>query len=406
MGNFILKREEQLFTEMIDDRNVRISRDYTKFFKGKPTFVTYYQQNKDSTREKTLETEVGIFGPDSPIKFNRIETFPLYSLEGLESIDENSTEFGPDIINSGSAIVIPGLVIPIELDHFTISHEKNKYLYRINKVSRDSKRNLGFYKIEFELIHNSPEEAETQVTKEFITDYDNIGTEYRAIVETSDRTLVNTIDNIYFNIMQYVKRYCYNVACNIFIGEFNPPSSENIINVYDPLLHKFYADTELFMPINKKYILNAILISEVDLTKAIYKTLVDKQYKNSIYWAMENKEVKNYVLHKIGFINNPNPSNELNFVKGISYSITNYEGDSYDLFDETFITHLRDKTYYGTEDKVVDDIILMYLNKALNKNNILEKIYDISFDTEYIDLIKASLILFIIKDFQKQLIKL
>lgn len=93
---------------------------------------------------------------------------------------------------------------------------------------------------------------------------------------------------------------------------------------------------------------------------------------------------------KIGFINNPNPSNELSFVKGVSYSITNYEGNTYDLFDADFKTHLVDKTYYETEDKrVTEDIILMYLNKSLNKNNILEKIYDISFDTEYIDLISV-----------------
>lgn len=63
-------------------------------------------------------------------------------------------------------------------------------------------------------------------------------------------------------------------------------------------MHKFFADVELFMPVNKKYILNAILISEVDLTKVIYKTIVDKQYKKSIFWAMQNKEVKNFEVHK------------------------------------------------------------------------------------------------------------
>jgi len=77
--------EKQIFQQKIEDYLKKSTEDYSRFFDGRSTFVTYYAKNNvASYHESTLDSAIEMIGSHSPIRYNRIENFILYQFPNLD----------------------------------------------------------------------------------------------------------------------------------------------------------------------------------------------------------------------------------------------------------------------------------------------------------------------------------
>ena len=167
--------EKEIFENKIEDYLKKATIDYSRFFDGRSTFVTYYSRNNiSSLYENTLDSAVEIIGSHSPIKYNKIENFVLYQFPNLDlNIDESDMGLITEI--DGEAIVPPDTNIePLVDDYFYLDGLPEKFLFRVNKVSPDKISGNQFYKIEFHLEFYDIDSIEKQVLNTYIKDFDNL----------------------------------------------------------------------------------------------------------------------------------------------------------------------------------------------------------------------------------------
>jgi hypothetical protein len=146
------------------------------------TIVTYYNINDDKTTTSIGTGEIyQVLGVDSPLRFNKIERFPLLGFSPLSPEDSNASQ--TQVRNyalNGEAYVIPGTVQPKENDLFIVNHLNMNHIFRVVQVNQDGLNIDGYYKISYSLHTTNPNEiewADKQTVKEFITDLQTIGGE-------------------------------------------------------------------------------------------------------------------------------------------------------------------------------------------------------------------------------------
>ena len=128
MGSFI--KDENFLNDNIFLFEKRLGSQYSIFFDGKtPTFVTYYHINNiNSIADSGFLNVENILGPESPIRFQKIESFPLYGIESIKPdlVDEDE---GLNSNFDGEAIALPNTIKPLPNDFFTINYLDNTFLF-------------------------------------------------------------------------------------------------------------------------------------------------------------------------------------------------------------------------------------------------------------------------------------
>ena len=114
--------------------------------------VTYFSINDSHTTDSMgLNTHYQILGPDSPLRYNKINKFPLLGFSPLQTEEKQaSTSNARDLSTSGEAYVIPGTAMPKENDFIIVNHLKMNHLLRVTQVTQDSFNTDGSYKINYE----------------------------------------------------------------------------------------------------------------------------------------------------------------------------------------------------------------------------------------------------------------
>ena len=398
MANLNLKKEIDTFNQLIKDRQERISLDYTKFFSKKPAFVTYYNQNQlASTYESSLDDTVGLLGEDSPIRFNKIEEFPLYNFSGTDSVSEDETDFGLNTVIEGEAVIIPQMIQPYEEDFFVVTHDSEKHVFKVNNVEIDRISGHKFFKISFALIQQEESEIIDKVTEEYIVDYDNIGTQHKSVIPTTDYVLLNSVNDIYDMINDFFVRSFYHEGLNFFYFEVNGAKT------YDPVATIFAKNHKLFEKVNKKDILDSIFLDEIVFNKEFYKTYIRDLYNTSIFYCLENK-VQNPFARFFTAMDNPNTGNELDF-ESDHYDVAALLGDTYEIFDQEFVDHFVSGTVFGDPSRLYEDYIIDYMIGHLKKDEIIERTSQLNFTDDYKDFYKMLTVLFILVSFRNNIIK-
>lgn len=354
MGRFI---EEKDVIEKYINNFTSTTKDFSRFIEGSPNFVTYYSKDiMNSMEDQTLQGVMEVIGVESPIKFNKIENFPIYNMEQIDPNLEYDTENGLDTSVESTAIVLPNTLKPLPNDYFLVNYLNKDYLFRISNVETSSIDNKVFYRITYILSgDNLGILEERQLTEEYKVVYENIGKEAKSILKTTDFLLLGKIDDA-FNILskQYTKLF-YNKFYNTFLFKNQ---------LYDNMLMKFIQSNNLF--INSKTFLKNIKIEPL-LNESMDEFFA---YDNSIYSAIEEKstdnlENLNYTLEEI----NDSKSifnlykNKYNILH-ISYS----ESDSSDLlplFTSDFIKRIKTNEPYADDNYKINNFIINFLNNAL-----------------------------------------
>jgi len=405
----ILKNEIDIFNENVLKRLNYSTVDYSKFFEGSPIFVTYYTRNVlSSTEDSTLNTGLAILDSNesSPIKFNKIENFPIFNCTGLSDVMEDLGDFGLETNIDGEGIIIPTLIKPIEEDYFIIPNMDENYIFKINSISPDKISGKQFWKIQFSLVPNKLEDIEKKVVEEYNVDYDKLNSvENKPILSKKEQSTIYLLDMMINNLLDYVTE-------NYFYENMNYISINiNNTEIYDPFLTKFINNNKLLIRTSIKDYMDYIYLSDIKLDVASSVFFSNNEYKKTIFYCLENNSLDTF--DKIGFSFLPQDKdflNELNF-EGKDIILTNYLSPSYKYLDDEFKQKYNNKIYYNQEEMKFEDTLLKVFLTGIDSFNIesirlfVEDLKNIDFDYNIKSYYFSIILLFILNYFKKSILK-
>lgn len=236
--------DNEFINQNVDLLRERLSSQYTRFLDSKPTFCTYYHINtKMSSVDKGTYDIENLINESSPIRYNKIENFPIYGIEQIQ-LDLDDGEFGYNIEYDGEGIVLPNTIYPLTDDYFKIQYLGEKYLFRVISINYDTIKSNSFYKIGFTL--KSTNESDSHKIDNLVVDnyhclFENIGTSDKCIIRDDNYFLLTKINNIIENLQdEYLNKYRdprYNAL--MFLRASN-------MYLYDAMLNKFCNSTKVF----------------------------------------------------------------------------------------------------------------------------------------------------------------
>lgn len=260
----------------------RLNSPLNKFIDKSPVFVTYFHINvNETTVNEGFRDAEAVIGTKSPVKFQKIENFPLYGLEPIQLALQDA-EAGLDTEFQSECIILPNTIKPLQNDFFMIQHIKGPYLFRVIEVQYDYIRPDNFYKIVYKFEYLSEEHVDTinsQVEKKYSCIYQNIGTEDSCIIQEEYLAQIELVDSLFSDMVNTYIAIFYNERYNCFLGD-----GGNGTKLFDPLQSLF---------INKHKIISSKNdYSTIILTEGFEDNKRKIKYERSIYRFFERRNLK------------------------------------------------------------------------------------------------------------------
>lgn len=277
-----LINEEKLMEDNIFKFENRLNSQLTRFLDKSPVFVTYYHINvNESTTDEGFRDIESIIGNRSPLRFQKIENFPMYGLDQVVLAIQDS-EQGLDTEYSGESVVLPNTIKPLQNDIFRINHVKGSFLFRVTEVQYDNIRPDNYYKIGFRfewLDDEKVEKLDNQVEEKFSCILQNVGTEENCLIQEDYYEQLNKVDALFDDMVKTYKVLFYNDRYNCFLWE-----RLDGYKIYDPFQTVFFNNHKM---LNKKSDYSTIVLSEEfnDHKRKL-------KYERSIYRCFERREIK------------------------------------------------------------------------------------------------------------------
>ena len=314
MAKFL--NEKDIVNSHVKDYMDRVT-DLSKYINGSPSFVTYY--NKDmlaSTNDMGLKGVHEIVGMESPIRYNKINDFPIYNITEFQIDIDTDEDDGTNTSIDGEGIILADCgITPMIDDCFYISYDSRKLIFRINDVQISSINDRVLYRISYAYTKwNLDILEENQISKEYDTVFDNIGNkniEGKVLLEKSISIKISKLTEFKEELKKVYIEYFYNKDLNTFLYD----NDEYLI--YDNLLMNFIKNNNLF--IRKKTFVKNIYIEP--LLHMNYKDI--KEYKKSIYYNIEKDIYENYDKNPIYFTFDDIVGNENSIFQVFKHSYPN-----------------------------------------------------------------------------------
>lgn len=260
----------------------RLTSPLSKFLDKSPVFVTYFHINPNATTVNEGFRDVeAILGGKSPIRFQKIENFPLYGLEPIQLALQESEE-GLNTDFQSECVVLPNTVRPLPNDFFMIQHIKGLFLFRVTEIQYDYIRADNFYKIMYKFESLSQEHVESinkQVETKYSCVFSKIGTEDSCIIQEEYLTQMELVDSLFSDMVNTYIAIFYSERYNCFLGD-----TDNGLKLFDPLQSVFLNKHKILL---KKNDYSTIILSDgfEDNKRKI-------KYEKSIYRFFERRDVK------------------------------------------------------------------------------------------------------------------
>ena len=166
----------------------RLLSQFSRLLDSTPSFVTYYSIDEvNSTTEIGTRDIMDYVNTDSPVKFKKITSMPLYSLNAITaeiSYDETLgvyTEFEDD------GLCLESVLKPLPGDHFIIPDFNTEIIFAITEVKIRAIRGRDHYIISYAVVQTSRiKNIELQVIENYNVLFKNIGTEDNVLIRQSD----------------------------------------------------------------------------------------------------------------------------------------------------------------------------------------------------------------------------
>ena len=295
--------EKRMVEEAVFIHEKKLKSPVSRFIETTPTFVTYYHLNPDvTTTDGGFKDVSSIIGSRSPLRFNKIESFPLYGIEAI-ILQLQDTDQGLDSSYEGEAVIVPGSIKPLENDFFIIPYLREPYMFRVTEIMYDNIMPDNYYKIGFKLEYlddGKIENIENQVYEKYTCLLENIGTENNCIIQVESKEKLDKINEMYDDMASTYKSIFYNERHNCFLGEIGCGQF-----LYDPLQTEFINQHQLF---NKKYDLQCLMLTDqfsdskrrIKYERSIYRFIerrnpnLVKPFSYDIYAGINNRETTFY----------------------------------------------------------------------------------------------------------------
>lgn len=388
MGKLI--PEKDYLNENIFKFEDRLESQYTVFLEKNPTYVTYYHvNNPNSIADSGLQNIEEIVGKNSPVRYQKIENFPIYGIENIH-LELSDEEEGLTVNYESDGTILPNTIQPLPHDFFIISYLSKQYTFMVTSINFDTIKSNGFYSINF-FLKNIDDEAynglESQVLEKYTCISTNIGTEDRCILRNDEYKAYKAIDEIYSAMVDRYKILFYSKKFNSFL--FN---KENNDFLYDKYLTYFIDSNQLFNTENQY---DTLVLSNED-----YNDLFDIEYENSIYRAIEECSIPD-----IRYVRHMEPT--ISFQNSI-FKYYNDKVKSVWFIDTGFGEYISDELIDNIKNNVIpenypifSELMIKYFNNTIESiNNInLDKLKKYKIRYNYYDFIMVPITLFILKRF-------
>lgn len=295
----MLINEKRMVDDTLFHYEQRFHSPLSRFIDKTPTFTTYFHIADDaSTTSEGFNSVDDYLGDSSPIRYRRIENFPLYGLDQI-LLQIEDTEQGLDRSYEGEATLINSTITPCQNDMFMIPSLKDFYIFKVITVNSDHIMSDNYYRVGFSLQYIDREKA-TWLNKQTVEKYncvlENIGTEKKCLIRSDIYDKIGKLEEMYTNMVDIYISVFYNERYNCFLGELDGPCTL----LYDPFQVEFMLRHDLM---NQKNRLDAIVPTEhfTDSKRRL-------KYERSIYRFFERRDVSlisNFKYNTFQGVNNP-----------------------------------------------------------------------------------------------------
>lgn len=372
MGRFVNTRYTDTVESLVDGFKDRLQNNFYAWNDKPATLVTYYNANVDlTTLDKNTKLSYASKGPDSGIKFNKINNMVLYGIDHITLMIDNG-EFGAEASEiMGDAIVIPNTITPYPGDFFTINHTKENILFKVISANPDTLENgANLYRVEYKVTEmDNGELDENNVIFTFEMIFNNIGTSYNPIIRTDKFNTINKIDQVIGEMKKFYIELFYSDRVQTFIF------CNNGYYFYDPNLIEFLIRNKI---LNDKD-------SYIYLTHQIPPhSTFSIDYEKTIFSKVENKDLDRIIVTDITAYGeliesrtNIFSTRFENYFKLIYNCPIGYTEDII-TFELDFLHNIKDNILY--EDDILYNLIIKYFNDTVIDSTDVDDIEKINYE--------------------------
>ena len=329
MGTVYNVESNQFIENAIQLQTERKTGQYSKYLNAIQYFCEYFSINKAHSR-----TDIGTgatyneIGPDSPIRYNRINNFPLYIKGELipnityeDGLADTDIELSDIAFPPNTIIPKPGDFIRVQFPHSPV------LLFIVNEYKNVTIQSNNFYQATaaLRLIDKDCYKIDKQVIEKYNCIFDNIGTQDNCIIRDDlfekseiikksieelsgfyhdmyyDKTIgtfvYNDLLDVSYNMAQpaiITKEFpyestWYNTVQNFFGDgqhkEYKNPDNDESHVYYDVYLIKFIKDSDIFF--DNKSSMNSSAIAYDDFNPPNF----DLVFRQSLWYAILKKSI-------------------------------------------------------------------------------------------------------------------
>ena len=280
MSGFVNTEYKDTINNLTEGLKAKLKNPLYAFNDKRPVIVNYYNRNTGkSTLDKALKNEMAAVGPGSPTKYNLINNVCIYSndLRVEQSWDQTENGLQSSTIE-GEFYALPNTFIPYADDHFNIIHADKSYLFKVTSVTTDTLDNgANFYKCAYMYYDGDSENIHKQVIEEYEMIMNNVGTNLKPIVRSTDYKFIQNIDDILLRLKWYFKSLFFKDKVQTFICNYDG------YLLYDSYLIEFMIRNNIFEKMGGEYTDIAHQIS-VPQTFSI-------DYEKTFFMCLERKDL-------------------------------------------------------------------------------------------------------------------
>ena len=378
----MLINEKRMVDDTLFHYEQRFHSPLSRFIDKTPTFTTYFHIADDaSTTSEGFNSIDDYLGDSSPIRYRRIENFPLYGLDQI-LLQIEDTDQGLDRSYEGEATLINSTITPCQNDMFMIPSLKDFYIFKVITVNSDHIMSDNYYRVGFSLQYIDREKA-TWLNKQTVEKYncvlENIGTEKKCLIRSDIYDKIGKLEEMYTNMVDIYISVFYNERYNCFLGELDGPCTL----LYDPFQVEFMLRHDLM---NQKNRLDVIVPTEhfTDSKRRL-------KYERSIYRFFERRDlslISNFKYNTFQGVNNPETA-FAHYVDNTVFIVdipqNKYIPDcANQIFSDDFVATVKVngpvetrygkllKDYIRNDEMTIDDVPLDLMEELLSLNADIE----------------------------------